>query len=548
VRAARIAPVVLLSCLASAIPFAGAQTPDTAQGSLVVRVVLVGGDLSLKPLPRQPFTIVPDAGGEAVETRTDFEGSFTLTLAPGSYRLRSQQPVTFEGMEYSWDVPFAIREGGPTRLDLSNDNATTRAAAAAGAPAEAELYRRLSPGVFKVIADNGHGSGFLFAREGLILTNHHVIADATFIAVLVDTRSKHRAVVLSEDPARDIAVLRVHPDVVSDRPVMELAQDAPGSPAASVGEKVLAIGSPLNTDTILTMGLVSKVEADSILSDVNINPGNSGGPLFNASGKVIGINTYGLGGEGGQGISGIVRIHRAGPTIEAARAKLAQGSPPESRKLPVEDPWRFDPAGLRDLALQRSPEPRDYHVEAGKLDVYFVTPVVLAGSVVESEREAAKGRAKRRKEKTSDEEQKPGQRFYEWQKDTENFRPVLRIFVRPETKASVASALIGAPKYSFKTDFDRMELKRAERVVEPIHPARIKQVVHIEGAASMKDIGYYGYYEYPPEAFEGGGSITLTLWEQGLPEPVVLSLKPELVERIRGDFAPYYSRSGSAAD
>jgi len=551
-RAYLMAGLVAILCPLAA----AAQTPPVTQGapsgSLVVRVVLVATDHTLKPIPRHAFRIVPDGGGAPIDARTDFEGTFTQALAPGSYRLQSPRPVTFVGTDYTWDLPFTIEAGAQMHLDLSNDNATASAASPGqgsleGSEGEGDLYRRLSPGVFKVVADDGHGSGFLIAQEGLIVTNHHVIADATYIAVLVDSRSKHAAVVLAEDAARDIAILRVHPDVVADRPVLQLAPDAADAPAVAVGDKVLAIGSPLTTDTIMTMGLVSKVEADAIFSDVSINPGNSGGPLFDAKGRVVGINTFGLGGDTGQGISGIVRIQRAADAIASARARLDQSAPPDPRKLPVEDPYRFDPEALRDLAVARAPEPDKYHLEAGKLDLYIVTPVLLANTVVMAEREAAEGRAKRRKEKQPDPQDNPGQQFYAWQKDTDNFRPVVRIVARPETKVKMGSALLGVLSYTFKTDFEKMELKRGGMVIEPIHPGRVKQVVNIEGAATMKDIAYFGYYEYAPEAFEGTVPLTLTVWEQGLETPKVIALTPEMAAMISGDFAPYLEHRRTAA-
>jgi len=84
-------------------------------------------------------------------------------------------------------------------------------------------------------------------------------------------------------------------------------------------------------------------------------------------------------------------------------------------------------------------------------------------------------------------------------------------------------------------------------VIEPIHPGRVKQVVNIEGAATMKDIGYFGYYEYAPEAFEGTVPLTLTVWEQGLETPKVIALTPEMAAMISGDFAPYLEHRRTAA-
>ena len=95
-------------------------------------------------------------------------------------------------------------------------------------------------------------------------------------------------------------------------------------------------------------------------------------------------------------------------------------------------------------------------------------------------------------------------------------------------------------KLRFKTDFDRMELRRGDQIIEPIHPGRIKEIVNVQGnVASMKDIGYWGSYEYPPEAFRPGAALILRVWEQGVPEPHVLPFPDDLLTRVREDYRPY---------
>jgi hypothetical protein len=312
---------------------------------------------------------------------------------------------------------------------------------------------------------------------------------------------------------------------------------------------VLAIGSPLTTDTILTSGIVSKVEDESIYSDVNINEGNSGGPLFDSRGQVVGVNTFGIGGGQGPGVSGVVRIFRALPVIAEARKVLDESEPPSSRLLPVAAEYRFSPDEIKDQALAKQREFKDYHVEAGKIDVQFFTPTLVASAIIRSEREAAKGRDKRRKRKRAkadEEPYEPGEQFYDWQKQSENFKPVVRIRAFPEVKmkfgSALGAALIGTgTKYKFKTDFARMELLRDGELVEPIHPGRMKEVVHVEGAATMKDIGYWGLYEYPPEAFAPGGYVTLLVWEDGVAEPFRTILDAKLMAGIHEDFAPYFA-------
>jgi hypothetical protein len=410
------------------------------------------------------------------------------------------------------------------------------------------LFERYRLGVIKVIADGGHGSGFLVSDDGLIITNHHVVADATFLAAKLDDRHKHQVVVIAEDANHDIAVLRIHPDTIRGRPALVLAADAAGASPVAVGDRVVAIGSPLTTETILTEGVVSKVNDDKIISDVNINPGNSGGPLLDARGQVIGINTFAMGGGQGPGLSGITRIRLARPILETARAALNAAPPPSSRALPVEATYRFDSEATRQEVFAHDRDDGDYRLAAGKLNVTLSTPMLIAADTFRSEREAEAGRMKRRKEDVTPGPATPdpsSRRLYAWQMDEDNFRPVVTVRALPEIKMSFGSAfkmsMIGrGGKLRFKTDFDRMELRRGDEVVEPIHPGRIKEVLNISGgAATLQDITWWGLYEYRPEVFEPGAPLVLRIWEQGVAEPQVIALSEELLARIRGDFTAY---------
>jgi len=524
-------------------------------GTLAASVAIVTADLSVRPVPKQKFAIVApgDAAESAspVEVVTGFDGTLRMPLAPGLYRIRSAAPVDLEGRRLSWDVGFEIKTGVTTTIELSNDNALVEAAPAGTAARDMDagaLFERYRLGVIKVIADGGHGSGFLVSDDGLIITNHHVVADATFLVAKLDDRHKHQVVVIAEDANHDIAVLRIHPDTIRGRPALVLAADAPGASPVAVGDRVVAIGSPLTTETILTEGVVSKVNDDKIISDVNINPGNSGGPLLDARGQVIGINTFAMGGGQGPGLSGITRIRLARPILETARAALNAAPPPSPRALPVEATYRFDPEATRQEVFAHDRDDSDYRLAAGKLNVTLSTPMLIAADTFRSEREAEAGRKKRRKEDVTPGPATPdpsSRRLYAWQMDEDNFRPVVTVRALPEIKMSFGSAfkmsMIGrGGKLRFKTDFDRMELRRGDEVVEPIHPGRIKEVLNISGgAATLQDITWWGLYEYRPEVFEPGAPLVLRIWEQGVAEPHVITLSEELLARIRGDFTAY---------
>jgi serine protease Do len=136
------------------------------------------------------------------------------------------------------------------------------------------------------------GSGFLISDDGYILTNHHVIAEAEEILVRLNDRREMLATLVGSDEHSDLALLKID---ATDLPYLHLDD----SNNLQVGEWVLAIGSPFGFDYTVTAGIVSakgrSLQSDTyvpfIQTDVAINPGNSGGPLFNLSGKVVGINS-----------------------------------------------------------------------------------------------------------------------------------------------------------------------------------------------------------------------------------------------------------------
>lgn len=548
----RYAKAVILIAASWVLACAAQETSRQAEtGALAVNAILVGNDLSLKPVPRKRFRISSDEDGSTIEMVTSFEGKFYVELHPGEYLLSNADPVELEGRSYSWSMTLTVHPGSVTSLELSNDNAVLGSATGdrASAPlTETELYNRYRGSVFKVLSESGHGSGFLVDSAGLIVTNHHVVGQSEYLAVNVDERSKYRAVLVAKDEVNDIAVLRVHPSAVQGRAALPLFGNGVRSDTLVTGERVIAIGSPLATETILTVGIVSKVEAGAIYSDVNINPGNSGGPSLNARGEVIGINTFGLSAGSGPGVSGIVRIHLATPVIEEARATLVSEPAPSDEKLPMPSLFTFPAAELRAAALEMKFRPRDYHLEAGKFDVTFVDPVVIASLEVASEREAAAVRGRRNRRKVGTTEESVGSDFYEWRRYAGDYRPVVTIQATPELgmpPGSWIAAGLGATsglRYWFKADFGRMELLRDGIVVPPLHPGRIRQVVDENIAGNrLADIAYFGSYEYPPEAFAPGGELVLRVWEQGKDRGTERTIPPALVARIWGHFEPYYA-------
>ncbi len=136
------------------------------------------------------------------------------------------------------------------------------------------------------------GSGFIISKDGYVLTNNHVVADADEIFVRLSDRSELEAKLIGADPRTDVALLKVE---AKELPIVKIGK----SDDLKVGSWVLAIGSPFGFDHSVTAGIVSakgrslpnENYVPFIQTDVAINPGNSGGPLFNLDGEVVGINS-----------------------------------------------------------------------------------------------------------------------------------------------------------------------------------------------------------------------------------------------------------------
>ncbi len=169
----------------------------------------------------------------------------------------------------------------------------------------------------------GVGSGFIVSADGYIVTNAHVVEDATTITVGLSDKRELPAELIGTDKLSDLALLKIKAD---NLPVVQMGD----SDGLQVGQWVVAIGAPFGLDHSATQGIVSALSRNLpdgtyvpfIQTDVAVNPGNSGGPLFDLGGRVVGVNSQIYSRSGGyMGISFAIPINVAKNVVEQLKTK-----------------------------------------------------------------------------------------------------------------------------------------------------------------------------------------------------------------------------------
>ncbi len=207
-------------------------------------------------------------GGAAAEMKTGLDGSAQGALAAGKYTVSTDKPAELGGKKYTWHTQIEIK-GTEQEIDLTNDNAKVEEGAPETKPVNGGsgdltvLFDKLKNSIFTVHAEGKEGSGFLVDPSGLVVTNNHVVQSSGYLALQFDKMRKVPAKLLASNPDKDVAILWVNPKAFPE------AQTAPlipsdGKAHIEVGQRVFTIGNPFGREKVLTTGVISKVEKDTI--------------------------------------------------------------------------------------------------------------------------------------------------------------------------------------------------------------------------------------------------------------------------------------------
>ena len=234
-----------------------------------------------------------------------------LLLLSGFYYVTTRSGTTGAASRWVNHAIAPLTRGAENTVPAGPLELTTASAAPAFDGEEQQniaVYKRAMPSVVNItstaiamdffygpVPQQGQGSGFILNKDGLILTNNHVIDNAQRVEVTLADKHKYKATVLTTDKGHDLALIKVN-----DAPNLVPATLAESN-GLVVGQRVYAIGNPFGLNGTMTRGIISAIRSirgqennpieDAIQTDAAVNPGNSGGPLLNSRGEVIGITT-----------------------------------------------------------------------------------------------------------------------------------------------------------------------------------------------------------------------------------------------------------------
>lgn len=541
-----------------------------------LRAAVVGSDLTVRALPQLDLLIISPRG-DTTRVSTDLEGRVERSFKPGVYRIESTQAYELNGARYRWGLYETFQKDAGT-IELTQKNAqidtvtvtttTTMASAAArdsaakdsaakdsaskGPPpkkirTEKELFDDYRSGLFTVYGSQ-RGTGFLADSSGLVLTNAHLIDGADEVRVMTDSGTKVYARKLVVDPAHDLAVLAIPARRCAKCTPLPM-YDSSKTALPTAGDRVLALGSPFNKAGVLSTGIVSNADQQSITSDLGIGYLNTGGPLINTDGYVVGVNAYRPSAAPGAGrISSSVAAPVVASALQRARDSLsgAHFKPVSDSLLPVvpREPFPSEPIAAVS-GLGATLDLHNYRAEDGPFRVFMMTPQVMAWRETQATKALAERKRNDPKKAAGWTTVDPIEGWRDWSDYLSERRAVVVFNVTSDKTAFPyyePDKIQGIDEGNFKD----MKIYRDGVEIIPVEKVRIPAMLNVEQTkAAGKPVAMQGIYvyrveEFAPRAVGTTAAYTMTVVDAAKPgQPYKVALLPGMVEQMWKDFTAY---------
>jgi S1-C subfamily serine protease len=576
------------SVKAAALAAAPPPPPVDSTFPVKIRAAVVGADLTIRPVPQMDLYII-GPHGDTTRTSTDLDGAADGSFKEGVYRIESARSVTMGNERYRWAF-YQTFTKDMRQIELTQRNAmidtiavaTATAAAPAGtmtadstqpttsagpadsaaAPktpakpvrhenAEREIFNKYKSGVFTVFGA-ARGTGFLVDSSGLIVTNAHLVKGADEVRVQIDSATKVYAKPVVTEDDKDIAVLAINMSHCGACAVLPLF-DSSKSTAPTAGDRVLALGSPLNRLSVLSIGIVSSADEHAIVSDAGVNWLNTGGPLINLDGYVVALNSIKESQlaladvSAGPRVASSVAAASIADAVQRARTALPSlgAAAPTDSLLPVLPSDPFPKAPIDAVSAVSTLNLQVYRTGAGPFRVLVMTPQIMAWRQVQADKALADRKQHDPRKAAQWRRIDPIEGWRDWRDYLDDRRAVVVVNVMPD---GAAFPFYDADKLqSFDAgNFKSMVITRDGVPIVPVEKVRIPAVLNVdEMHASGRQIPMQGIYVYrirdfAPRAVGTTANYAVRIVDAAQPDkPVLIPIQAALIEQLWKDFTPY---------
>jgi hypothetical protein len=350
--------------------------------------------------------------------------------------------------------------------------------------------------------------------------------------------------VLTAEPGRDVAIIRVNPSALASSPPLPL-ECAAAPPAPAEQDRVHALGVPLRGPKAAEPATLGRVGPHALETDLDLATGSAGGPAFATDGRFIGLTSIVDGSDERRPDFRIVRAGDVCAAIASAARAMADTPVPGAEPLPVEPARPFPREALEAVAKQHAGSRNPYQASSSDFDVAFITPAQVYGARAQVRPTSLPARPNRAREADPYDEarQRALLDFGRWSDYFAEDPPVLLVRVTPRmvegfwkmvARGAAMSQGMSIPALKhFKSSFVRLQAFCGPTEVTPIHPFVLTRA--ISASTSVTE----GLYVFDPDAFGPRcGTVKLVMHAEQAPEKGdTLVVDPKLLQRLSDEFA-----------